>query len=271
MEEKDVKSDTTDENSKPLNSNPQQRLGSKRASSSSGTKNKSFAKKLRDSIANIGKISTKQFPLSFSNVDDSSETESSEGEENEEKIEFLLVPLTGNPIMLKMSPSSTLFDLQDELHSKLNIFPELQQLCISGSESPIPMDNEDVTLEDLGIKTGSLLRLTPKMNSGLDNVMIVDHFSDVELPEKLQFQATDIIMQELDVQCNLDSKAALEPPKVVLAGNICQECKKKCRPGLQFKCRCGGIFCNIHRYNDLHRCSFDFRSHDRAILYQRMT
>lgn len=26
-----------------------------------------------------------------------------------------------------------------------------------------------------------------------------------------------------------------------------------------FECRCGGLFCGIHRYSDKHNCSFDYR------------
>lgn len=28
---------------------------------------------------------------------------------------------------------------------------------------------------------------------------------------------------------------------------------------LGFECRCGGLFCGIHRYSDKHNCSFDYR------------
>merc|ERR1719232_207314 len=35
-----------------------------------------------------------------------------------------------------------------------------------------------------------------------------------------------------------------------------QDCKKKV--GLTgFTCRCGGLFCSIHRYSDKHECKFD--------------
>merc|ERR1712079_540560 len=38
--------------------------------------------------------------------------------------------------------------------------------------------------------------------------------------------------------------------------NRCSACKKKV--GLTgFDCRCGGLFCSIHRYSDKHDCSFD--------------
>lgn len=43
----------------------------------------------------------------------------------------------------------------------------------------------------------------------------------------------------------------------------CGMCKKKV--GLTgFGCRCGGIFCSLHRYSDKHDCQFDYQSHGQA-------
>lgn len=40
--------------------------------------------------------------------------------------------------------------------------------------------------------------------------------------------------------------------------NRCQSCKKKV--GLTgFTCRCGGLYCSIHRYSDKHICGFDYK------------
>ncbi|XP_046688149.1 zinc finger A20 and AN1 domain-containing stress-associated protein 11-like [Homalodisca vitripennis] len=40
--------------------------------------------------------------------------------------------------------------------------------------------------------------------------------------------------------------------------NRCAVCRK--RVGLTgIKCRCGGLYCGIHRYLDKHDCSFDYR------------
>lgn len=33
---------------------------------------------------------------------------------------------------------------------------------------------------------------------------------------------------------------------------------------LGFECRCGGLFCAIHRYSDKHDCTFDYREHGAA-------
>jgi len=41
--------------------------------------------------------------------------------------------------------------------------------------------------------------------------------------------------------------------------NRCLTCKKKL--GLTgFDCRCGGLFCSIHRYSDKHECNFDYKA-----------
>ncbi|KAF7683453.1 AN1-type zinc finger protein 5 [Astathelohania contejeani] len=40
----------------------------------------------------------------------------------------------------------------------------------------------------------------------------------------------------------------------------CSKCGKKLRMTNSFKCKCGNIFCNIHRFYDEHSCTFDYRS-----------
>ncbi|XP_002731051.1 AN1-type zinc finger protein 5-like [Saccoglossus kowalevskii] len=41
--------------------------------------------------------------------------------------------------------------------------------------------------------------------------------------------------------------------------NRCYACRKKV--GLTgFECRCGGLYCSLHRYSDKHGCSFDYRA-----------
>ncbi|XP_071444669.1 AN1-type zinc finger protein 6 isoform X1 [Hetaerina americana] len=40
--------------------------------------------------------------------------------------------------------------------------------------------------------------------------------------------------------------------------NRCATCRKKV--GLTgFECRCGGLYCAVHRYSDKHECTFDYR------------
>merc|ERR1711871_1686330 len=47
--------------------------------------------------------------------------------------------------------------------------------------------------------------------------------------------------------------------------NRCPICNKKVGfSGIE--CRCGSIFCPLHRYPDQHQCTFDFKTHDRKTL-----
>lgn len=50
-----------------------------------------------------------------------------------------------------------------------------------------------------------------------------------------------------------------EPKENKKKKNRCLSCKKKV--GLTgFSCRCGGLFCSIHRYSDKHECNFDYKA-----------
>ncbi len=63
--------------------------------------------------------------------------------------------------------------------------------------------------------------------------------------------------------------APREEPKTRLVTDAsspghCAHCGRKCRPALRFACRCGGTYCQEHRYHDAHGCPFDARP--RAVL-----
>jgi len=50
-----------------------------------------------------------------------------------------------------------------------------------------------------------------------------------------------------------------EPKETKKKKNRCFVCKKKL--GLTgFSCRCGGLFCAVHRYSDKHECNFDYKA-----------
>ncbi|CAA2969445.1 zinc finger A20 and AN1 domain-containing stress-associated 8-like [Olea europaea subsp. europaea] len=47
--------------------------------------------------------------------------------------------------------------------------------------------------------------------------------------------------------------------------NRCTTCQK--RVGLTgFNCRCGNLFCSVHRYSDKHDCSFDYQMAARDVI-----
>lgn len=63
----------------------------------------------------------------------------------------------------------------------------------------------------------------------------------------------------------LQSSCATEAPHPTTdvrkkAKNRCSVCKVKLGV-IGFPCRCGEIFCSVHRYANEHACSFDYREH----------
>lgn len=46
----------------------------------------------------------------------------------------------------------------------------------------------------------------------------------------------------------------------------CNACSKKLGLTSGFKCKCGLVFCSVHRYSDRHTCSFDYKEAGRAAL-----
>ncbi|KAL6440265.1 hypothetical protein ACFW04_003084 [Cataglyphis niger] len=59
-----------------------------------------------------------------------------------------------------------------------------------------------------------------------------------------------------DVDDSFDSKETDKESKK--KKNRCAVCRKKV--GLTgFECRCGGLFCAVHRYSDKHDCKFDYK------------
>ncbi|KAG6399510.1 hypothetical protein SASPL_140991 [Salvia splendens] len=68
----------------------------------------------------------------------------------------------------------------------------------------------------------------------------------------------------VEVELKLDSpqpnpNPVLSEPKPKEGPSRCNTCRK--RVGLTgFSCRCGNLFCSVHRYSDKHECPFDYRS-----------
>jgi predicted nucleic acid binding AN1-type Zn finger protein len=64
--------------------------------------------------------------------------------------------------------------------------------------------------------------------------------------------------QERVVESTSVPTTSLELKQRTPKRNRCSVCRKKV--GLTgFGCRCGGLYCSVHRYSDKHDCSFDYK------------
>lgn len=77
-----------------------------------------------------------------------------------------------------------------------------------------------------------------------------------KLPESSSSAATEMAGTSIsDEQDDKDGDKDSKKKK-----NRCGICRKKV--GLTgFECRCGGLFCAVHRYSDEHNCTYDYREH----------
>jgi hypothetical protein len=83
-------------------------------------------------------------------------------------------------------------------------------------------------------------------------------------PVKIEAEASPASSSAPDAKLpETDDSAAAPPAKK--PKKRCGMCKKKL--GLTgFECRCGLLFCGVHRYSDKHDCSFDYKENGRAEL-----
>ena len=82
--------------------------------------------------------------------------------------------------------------------------------------------------------------------------------TDLEKDRQERAEAQPALMLEED----LKEASNIEDQRGSTSGkkkkNRCLTCKKKV--GLTgFTCRCGGLFCSLHRYSDEHACDFDYK------------
>ncbi|GAA0183057.1 hypothetical protein Leryth_023077 [Lithospermum erythrorhizon] len=99
---------------------------------------------------------------------------------------------------------------------------------------------------------------------------IVNGSSSSNEKEVLSAKAIDI--QTVPVEVKVISAPAAtdstlgESPEMKAKGPIrCTTCRK--RVGLTgFHCRCGNLFCGLHRYSDKHECPFDYQSAGREAI-----
>lgn len=71
------------------------------------------------------------------------------------------------------------------------------------------------------------------------------------------------ILETCSMEARVNTNASEEAPvPPVKKANRCHMCNK--RVGLTgFTCRCGGLYCGEHRYDQAHNCDFDYKTMER--------
>ncbi|XP_062604999.1 AN1-type zinc finger protein 5-like isoform X2 [Saccostrea cucullata] len=109
------------------------------------------------------------------------------------------------------------------------------------SSSGTPESGSSNSLKDLAAST------TPSVETATPTVPIPGVSSSKQEADKADIATGGVVT---DVASSPDDKKSKK--------NRCTTCKKKV--GLTgFPCRCGGLFCSMHRYSDKHECDFNYK------------
>lgn len=46
----------------------------------------------------------------------------------------------------------------------------------------------------------------------------------------------------------------------------CKACNKRLGLASRYECRCGSMFCSLHRYAEMHECTHDYRAEGRRVI-----
>ena len=109
----------------------------------------------------------------------------------------------------------------------------------------------------------------PQTESALEKSTSAGLRSSTNLSTSRKRKSTELVTDDTNPQSTSESdgrgagKGKAKRSKV----NRCDVCSKKVGL-LGFDCRCGGLFCALHRGDDEHNCTFDYKTLQRAELAQ---
>ncbi|XP_014305768.1 AN1-type zinc finger protein 6 isoform X1 [Myotis lucifugus] len=122
--------------------------------------------------------------------------------------------------------------------------------CTDGSvpEAPSTLDSTSSSMQPSPVSNQPLLSESVTSSQG-DSTP-----ADKAAPETEDLQAS---VSDTAQQPTEEQNKSLEKPKQ--KKNRCFMCRKKV--GLTgFECRCGNVYCGVHRYSDVHNCSYNYKA-----------
>lgn len=223
-----------------------------------------------------------------------------EHETKVEHVEYRIRPVMGTAFSVTVPITGCLFDLYDAVYVAARIPWDRQVLSVGGQVLP---GGDKEMLAAGSLPKERLVDLSVRMASGMETaplnpeLLIEDYLefddcddeddeddnqeetggriesSDASSSSSDQVEVLFIVeetseqLQSLSITTPM---TGIPPPPVVdnrLTGPAsCAHCRRRCRPALQFTCRCNRIYCHLHRYHDQHACTVDIAQLDRAGL-----
>lgn len=166
----------------------------------------------------------------------------------------LAVRMSSGMESFPLNPDMSLYDFED-IDEEYEEYEEVIEFVEDGTQEII------VNLENLEEASKQLQSLVLEKIANVKIECVESSIADIVPPLSSSFDSS--------TTCTLLSnppQSGEVVPKRLQGPAVCHFCRMKCRPALQFTCKCGQLFCHLHRYHDQHRCSIDIASIDRAGL-----
>ncbi|GAA6104412.1 AN1-type zinc finger protein 6 [Tachysurus ichikawai] len=116
--------------------------------------------------------------------------------------------------------------------------------------------NETVSVPEVSSSLSSLEESLSASSTSVTPAGVTEEVETLGSSEKAETKTQEVTASGSDAST---SSATTDSAKSKPKKNRCFICRKKL--GLTgFDCRCGNVFCSVHRYTDVHNCAFDYKA-----------
>ncbi|XP_036390579.1 AN1-type zinc finger protein 6-like [Megalops cyprinoides] len=142
----------------------------------------------------------------------------------------------------------TAFIQSQSCDTRVEPCPELSGIRV-GESPPAPCSESSTPMVSLALsQTAATVADESSQTPALQKHSVDDHLTRHKGGEEPQASVLDALADGQERSTKFKQKKTR-----------CFTCHKKV--GLTgFSCRCGNIFCSIHRYSDMHSCTFDYKA-----------
>ncbi|KAM9125193.1 AN1-type zinc finger protein 6 isoform 1-T5 [Pangshura tecta] len=129
-----------------------------------------------------------------------------------------------------------------------------ESLPVQHTESSVPETQS--TLDSTSIQS---TQPSPMSNQSLLTESVASSQAEITAVDKTVPETEDLqaLVSESAESTSEEQDKSLDKPKQ--KKNRCFMCRKKV--GLTgFECRCGNVYCGVHRYSDVHSCSYNYKA-----------
>jgi len=135
----------------------------------------------------------------------------------------------------------------------------LKKEAAENSEAGEADDTTSAVLAQLSLDEAPAKVNPEEVEASLAEIAVAPEVAEVKAEAIAEDQPSSSSPDGAAAPVTIEKDEGEEPKETKKKKNRCFSCKKKL--GLTgFSCRCGRLFCAVHRYSDKHECNFDYKA-----------